>query len=197
MVVALAGRRIDASDAQRPRFPLANVDAVGERLRTLLARLKPSAIVCSAACGADLLALDAARKLEIRRRIVLPFDATRFRATSVVDRPGDWGALFDSLYEEARSRNELVILSHEGGGDQDAYAATNDRIIAEALALLKEQVGRRGAESSNDGPTAAVVWEGGSWGEGDLTAEFAALARKKGMRVVEVETLGKPEVRKI
>jgi hypothetical protein len=197
MVVALAGRRIDAPDAQRPRFPLANVDAVGKRLRTLLARLMPSAIVCSAACGADLLALDAARKLGIRRRIVLPFDAPGFRATSVVDRPGDWGALFDSLYEEARSRNDLVILSHEEGGDQDAYAATTDRIVAEAFALLKGQGGRRGAESSNDGPTAVVVWEGGSRGEGDLTAEFAELARKRGMRVVEVETVAKPEVRKV
>lgn len=197
MVVALAGRRIDAPDAQRPRFPLANVDAVGKQLRTLFARLMPSVIVCSAACGADLLALDAARKLGIRRRIVLPFDAPHFRATSVVDRPGDWGALFDSLYEEARSRNELVILSHGEGGDQNAYVATTDRIVAEALALLKGQGGRRGAESSNDGSTAVVVWEGGSRGEGDLTAEFAELARKRGMRVVEVKTFGKPEVRKV
>jgi hypothetical protein len=33
MVVALAGRRIDAPGAERPRFPLANVEAVAERLR--------------------------------------------------------------------------------------------------------------------------------------------------------------------
>jgi hypothetical protein len=195
-VVALAGRRIDASDAERPRFPLANVEVVGERLRILLADLKPSVIVCSAACGADLLALDAARRLGIRRRIVLPFDASRFRVTSVVDRPGKWDALFDSLYEEARSSNDVVVLSCTGEGG-NAYAAATERIITETLALAKEEINQEGAASSTGGPTAVVVWEGGSRGEGDLTAKFAALAARSGMRVVEVDTLGTPQVRRV
>ena len=69
MVVALAGRRVDAPDVERPRFPLANVEAVKKRLMALLADLNTSVIVCSAACGADLLALEAARRLRFRIRL--------------------------------------------------------------------------------------------------------------------------------
>lgn len=188
MVVALAGRRVDAPGAEQQRFPLENIDVVAGRLRTLLEDLKPCALICSAACGADLLALDAARTLGIRRRIVLPFDPSRFRATSVVDRPGNWGSLFDTLYEEARARNDLVIVSHEGD-DEEAYAAATERIIAEALELAKEEANRESVEPPDSQPMAIVVWDGRSKGEGDLTAEFAVLARENGMRVIEVETL--------
>ncbi len=191
MVVALAGRRVDAPDAERPRFPLANAQAVKERLSVLLADLNTSVIVCSAACGADLLALDAARRLGIRRRIVLPFEASYFRATSVVDRPGEWGPLFDSLYEEALSNGDVVILNYEGDNEV-AYAAATARIVTEALSLT-EEAASVGVGSPDGGPTAVVVWEGESRGEGDLTAKFAALAENSGMRVVEVATLGDPQ----
>jgi hypothetical protein len=188
MVVVLAGRRIDEPGAERPRFPLTNVEAVAERLQNVLADLKTEVLVSSAACGADLLALDAARTLGIRRRIVLPFDASSFRASSVVDRPGDWGPLFDLLYEVALSSNDVVILPCEGG-DETAYAAATERIVAEALTLAK-QPDLEGGRSPNGGPTAIVVWEGESRGEGDQTAKFVALAANSGMRVVEVATLG-------
>jgi hypothetical protein len=62
-VAALAGRRVDAADAAAPRFPLANVGAVRERLKTLLRAQGSAALVCSAACGADLIALDVAGAL--------------------------------------------------------------------------------------------------------------------------------------
>jgi hypothetical protein len=192
MVVALAGRRVDARGAERPRFPLTNIEAVAQRLRTVLADLEPEVLVSSAACGADLLALDAARTLGIRRRIVLPFDASRFRASSVVDRAGEWGPLFDSLYEEALSSNDVVILPYEGD-DEAAYAAATNRIVTEVLSLA-ERTNPEGIVSLGREPTAIVVWEGGSWGEGDMTARFAALAADGGMRVVEVATLGDPQV---
>ncbi len=178
---------MDAPDAEQPRFPLENVGLVARRLRSLLADTRPSAVVCSAACGADLLALDAARDMGIRRRIVLPFDGTRFRATSVVDRPGDWGPLFDELYNEAQTQGDLVLLSYEGK-DEDSYAAATERIVAEALKLAQEEADQEGLGASGNRPTAIVAWEGASRGEGDMTAEFAALAEKSGMRVVEVGT---------
>src|SRR5947209_320182 len=95
MVIALAGRRIDAPNAETPRFPLENREKVGNRIRDFLAEHGATALVCSAACGADLLALEAAEELGLRRRILLPFAPDRFRATSVTDRPGEWGPLFD------------------------------------------------------------------------------------------------------
>ena len=78
MVFALAGRRIDAAEAAVPRFPLRNAEAVSRRLRAVFEFHKPEALVCSAACGADLIALAEARPLLIRRRVILPFPRERF-----------------------------------------------------------------------------------------------------------------------
>lgn len=74
-VVALVGRRIDAVDTNESRFPLEAVPTVRRRLADLFVRERAVTIVCSAACGADLLALEEAERLGLRRRIVLPFSA--------------------------------------------------------------------------------------------------------------------------
>jgi hypothetical protein len=57
-VIALAGRRIDAIDAKAARFPLQAVPLVRERVSDLLQREHAKALVSSAACGADLIALE-------------------------------------------------------------------------------------------------------------------------------------------
>ena len=173
--IALAGRRIDPPDAETPRFPLANVALVRDRLRALFVERGADTLVCSAACGADLVALEAADALGIRRRVVLPFAAAMFRETSVTDRPGDWGPLYDRIVEAARRANDLVVLERagEGGG---AYEAANTRIIEEAAAIPGERF-------------ALIVWEGRSRGDDDATAGFAEGARRSGLTVDEVLTI--------
>lgn len=187
-VIVLAGRRIDAIGTENPRFPLKNVDRVAHRIHNLLDKLKPQVLICSGACGADLLALKTAYDLGLRRRIVLPFDGSRFRATSVVDRPGDWGTLFDTLFEDACNRNDLVIIS-SNSDDETAYAAVNERIITEAQTLATEYSTQDQAEISSDQIMAIIVWDGVPRGKDDLTAHFASQARKIGMSVLEIDTL--------
>ena len=180
-VVALAGRRVDAPGTEPPRFPLENVPVVRERLAELLARERAAALVCSAACGADLLALGEAERLGLRRRVVLPFAPGRFRETSVVDRPGDWGPLYDRVVEAARRAGDLVVLEGAGEGAA-AYAAANARILEEALALAG------GAPVPVGAALAAIVWEGRPRGPDDATQQFAELARGRGLAVEEVLT---------
>src|SRR5450432_2011251 len=93
MIIALAGRRVDPVHAKQQRFPAAskNVEIVRERIRIILQTEGATVLVSSAACGADLLALSEAGALGLRRRVVLPYDRKEFRATSVTDRPGEWG----------------------------------------------------------------------------------------------------------
>ena len=122
--IALAGRRIDAPDAETPRFPLANVPLVRDRLRAFFVERGAGTLVCSAACGADLVALEAAESLGMRRRIVLPFDPARFRQTSVTDRPGDWGPTYDRLVETARREGDLVVLEGAGEGGRPTRRQT-------------------------------------------------------------------------
>ena len=72
-VIALTGRQIDAPETDPPRFPLENIPMVRQRLVDMLAAERADALVCSAACGADLIALEEAERLGIRRCVVLPF----------------------------------------------------------------------------------------------------------------------------
>lgn len=193
MIVISAGRRIDEVDAKEARFPLENVDEVAEAIRSRLADLSPDVLICSAACGADLIALDAAAGLGIRRRIVLPFAPPHFRHTSVTDRPGnstwDWGAIFDDLIRLAVESDDLIILPPRDDGDETAaYVAVNRRIIDEARSLAEESDDQKKGGGERAQVRAVIIWEGSSRGEGDLTAELAALARKAGIPVEQVRT---------
>ena len=178
-VVAVAGRRIDAPDAAVHRFPLEHRDRVRQAIAAALSKQPVSALVCSGACGADLLALEAARALGIRRRMVLPFAVDRFRAVSVVDRPGDWGPLFDELVAVAGAHGDLVVLD-AGEGDA-AFAATNVAILAE---------GERLADATNTHRHALIVWDGASRGPDDLTDQFRVEAISRGWIVEEILTHG-------
>jgi hypothetical protein len=176
-VVCLAGRRIDPPAADPPRFPASRVEAVAKSIRGVLEERRATALVCSAACGADLLALEAAAALGLQLHVVLPFDRDRFRATSVTDRPGDWGERYDRIMDRAQRAGTVTIIDSAGGG-KSAYSVANEMI----LDVVTREMGAQCA-------CAVIVWEGASRGDGDLTAHFAARARARGLEVVEIRTL--------
>jgi hypothetical protein len=182
-VIALAGRRIDAPDTNPPRFPLENVPMVRQRLADMLAAERADALVCSAACGTDLIALEEAERLGIRRRIVLPFSPDRFRNTSVTDRPGHWGPIFDRIIAAAEFAGDLVILGDLEGDNDSAYAAANETIIHEAQALAQATSG--GAPHRG---IAVVVWEGAAREGTDATSGLLDLARRAGFEERSVLT---------
>jgi hypothetical protein len=177
-IVAVAGRRVDPVDADTERFPLRNRDRVRDALASRLSAVRPAALVTSAACGTDLLALEVAGGLGIRRRVVLPFGVDRFRKQSVTDRPGDWGPLFDIVVADVRAREDLVILAGLTDGDE-AYEQTNLAILTEGDAL---------AAAANAARVALIAWEGGTRGEDDLTDQFRKEAVSRGWSLEEVPT---------
>jgi hypothetical protein len=151
---------------------------VPERIRAMLQTHHAAGLVSSAACGADLLALSEARKLGLRRRVVLPFDRKKFRSTSVTDRQGDWGPVYDMLLNEVEKSGYLLVI--HANSKSNAYAEANHVILDEALSL---------AQQLQDRVTAVLVWDGKSRGEGDLTEEFGFYARNKSIPVVDAMTL--------
>lgn len=175
--MAAAGRRVDAPDADAERFPLRNRARVHAAIASALAASDASVLISSAACGADLLALDAAGSLGIRRRVILPFGPDRFRASSVTDRPGDWGPLFDTIVADAAARGDLVVLGTDDG--DGAYVLANHAILAEGDALAAAHPAAR---------VALVAWEGASRGAGDLTDQFRAEALSRGWAVEDIAT---------
>jgi len=174
-IAALSGRRIDATGAKRSYFPLEMADVVSTRLADLLLASNVGCLVCSAACGADLLALKAAESLGIRRRIILPFEKHRFKMASVVDRPGAWGEIFERVVAHAESTGDLIIL--EGTKEERAFSLATKRIITEATSMLASE------------HLAIVVWEGAPHEGLDYTDEFLTHALAARMTVHRVSTV--------
>jgi len=180
MIIALAGRRVDALDAKSARFPSTpeNLETVRKRILELLQAKRASTLVSSAACGADLLALSVAGSIGVRRIIVLPFEREEFRETSVTDRPGEWGSLYDAILDEVQKAGDLHILNLKS--ETEAYAETNHVIVDEAVSL---------GQKLRVPVTAVLVWDGRSRGKEDLTEEFGRYARSQKVAVIEVMTM--------
>ena len=177
-IVAAAGRRIDPWDATIPRFPSSAVRDTRRRIDDALVRHGASTLVTSAACGADLLALSSAADLRLRRRVVLPFASELFRRTSVTDRPGEWGPVFDEILLQLQAAGDVIILDESP--DDDGYSAVGEAILGEVERLAGE---------SGDRPVAMVIWDGRLRSGVDLTARFRESARRRGFEIVDVPTL--------
>ena len=177
-VAALAGRRIDAPGASVVRFPLAQRDRVRARLLATLRDRRVRVLVTAAACGVDLLGLDAAAEIGAARHVVLPFDRARFRRTSVVDRPGDWGPLFDVIVRDVEAAGWLTELSLDAE-DAGAFLATNVAMLDHAAEL---------ARALGLPLVAVVAWDGTPRDGSDVTLAFRDEARRRGLEVVELST---------
>jgi hypothetical protein len=177
-VLAVSGRRIDPDGADQPRFPAGNEALVALRIRNMMLSTTTKVVVCSGACGADILALEAAAQLGLGRRLVLPFGRQKFRATSVADRGEDWGRRFDAILQQLPGEH-IVELNLQQSSDQ-AYATANSEILDQAEGLASV-AGRR--------TLAMVVWNGLSRGPTDLTDQFRKLAVDRNLEVIPVSTL--------
>ena len=179
MIIALAGRRVDAANAAPPRFPAENGETVKRQITEFLQSHDALALVCAGACGADILALEAAGELGLRRRIVLPFDKATFRASSVVDRGGDWGERYDRIITEVEAAGDLIEFAHDKDEGQTYFTGNLD-ILDQAQWLASEL---------KTDAAALIVWNGESRGADDVTGHFKQEAEARGMGVAEVKTI--------
>jgi hypothetical protein len=186
LIVILSGRRIDAPDTHESHFPWKNIEAVSRRihqvLETLGSGLQTNHFISSAACGADLLGLQAAKALKFQCYIILPFERSKFRCSSVIDRGEGafpWGTIFDELCDEAHQSGTLHVLSSSLGGDR-AYTAVNQEIFRAAESIAQADSAQRVA--------AIVVWDGEPHSKEDVTADFYSRARSSNFQVSELNT---------
>jgi hypothetical protein len=179
VVTAVDGRRIDPPHPETVRFPASAVPAVKTAVKAFLEENEVRVVVASAACGADLLALEAARELGLRTVIVLPFDRARFRETSVVDRGRSWGPRYDAALAAADARGDVIVLEPPEGDDDAAYGRAAARIVDETV--------KRAQESGGHG-VALAVWDGRPRASGDTTKDFVESARAARLDVVSVST---------
>jgi hypothetical protein len=134
-VVAFCGHMIDAPGRGAPRFPAAMQERVRAALEERFAALAPAAAYGSAACGADLLCLEAARAAGCETHVVLPFPKEAFRATSVDFASGDWGERFERALAAADS--VTVASDHRASGSTATFEYAN--LLFTGMARLRAQ----------------------------------------------------------
>jgi Adenylate and Guanylate cyclase catalytic domain/MAP3K TRAFs-binding domain len=153
-VVAFAGHLIDAPGRATPRFPPALEAAAAGAIRERLARLDVGFGYASAACGADILFLEAVRDRRGETTVVLPYSAPEFERDSVDIVPGaGWSGRFRRELEAAR----------------DVVTASEHRIAAgdvsyEYGALLIEGLAGVRADELDSELVRLVLWDGRSGG---------------------------------
>ena len=126
-VIAFAGHMVDVPGRPVPRFPPALAPAVRAALQEQLAALHQPIVYTSAACGADLLFIEAALERGAEVNVVLPFDRDDFLRTSVAVGGDEWIARF----ELALTRATRVIMATE-----ESYLG--DDVLFEHAAMLLE-----------------------------------------------------------
>ena len=169
-VAILVGHMIDRPRRVSERFPSRQVGAVREAILRRLVKDDIKIGYASAACGADLLFLDALLELGGEAHVVVPYPVERFIEDSVDLVPGgEWVRLFRSILE----RSEVLVASKQRlavGGV--SYDYTN--LILHGLSVLhSDQLGAElhhmtvwdGRPGDGPGGTASTIarWQAGGW----------------------------------
>ena len=133
VVVAFTGHMIDTPDRVPPRFPASLAPAVERAVREWIAKLNQPVFYGSAACGADLIVIEAALAAGAEVNVVLPFERQDFIRTSVINGGEEWLARFDA----ALSRATRIIAATEERHLGDDVLFEHAARLVEGLTVLR------------------------------------------------------------
>jgi class 3 adenylate cyclase len=101
-VVMFSGHMVDRPGRTEPRFPPTLEPALAAAIRQRVGQLGVPIAFASAACGADILFLEAVLDLGGEINVILPYDREQFEADSVdLDGSGAWIPRFQAILERA------------------------------------------------------------------------------------------------
>ena len=109
-IVIFSGHMIDHHDRPVPRFPSYLELAVRNEIDRILNDLDAQIGYCSAACGSDILFIEAMLARDAEVNIVLPFDKDDFIQTSVQHAGSQWVARFHNAIEQ---KNRVSFVTKE------------------------------------------------------------------------------------
>lgn len=135
-VIAFSGHMIDSPGRATPRFPADIEPRVASALRETIARLGPSIGYAQAACGADILFLEALQDAGWQTQIVLPFAPSHFIKTSVSFAGEAWTRRFERV---AANATRVVIATEEAFlGDDVLFTHAANLIHGMAVLRARE-----------------------------------------------------------
>jgi len=179
-VLAFAGHLVDAPDRATPRFPAALAPSVAAAIGARLARMHLPVVYTSAACGADLIFIEAALAIGAEVNVVLPFDQEDFVRTSVA--PG--GDTWTSRFQHALSRAARVIMATEERYLDDDVLFEHAAMLLEGLCVL------RAAQLETSPSLLCVVDSAAPGGVGGTRASYQRWERNVGRpEVIELQPL--------
>lgn len=146
-VLAFAGHMIDGPEQTAQRFPERLEPVVAAALRKKMTELHLPVVYTSAACGADLLFIEAALACGAEVNVVLPFDRADFVRTSVAVGGGQWADRFDL----ALARATRIILATE-----ESYLG-DDVLFEHAFSLIQGLAVLRASQLQTDASLLCVL----------------------------------------
>ncbi len=148
-IVFFVGHMIDAPDRPRPRFPPEIEVAVRAAIDKELDTLGPSVGYCSAACGSDILFIEAMIDRGNEVNIVLPFATKDFLQTSVSLAGTQWERRFAAALKLA---------------DQVTYATEEpyleDKPLFQFANVIVGGMAAHRARARGSNPSLLAVWDG-------------------------------------
>ncbi|NES99087.1 MAG: DUF4071 domain-containing protein [Sphaerospermopsis sp. SIO1G1] len=148
--VVFTGQMIDQSERENPRFPAELEAQVYESICDRLATLDAKIGYASAACGADILFLEAILELKGEIHIVLPYEQEEFIKNSVDIIPNsNWKQRFNTLFAKA---NEVIVCSH--------HNLENNPVLYEYANRVIHGLGKMRAELLDTELLNLAVWDG-------------------------------------
>ncbi len=164
-VAAFSGHMVDSPGRTPPRFPPHLVGSVATSIEQAIREHGVEIGVAGAACGGDILFLEAMQRLGKETIIVLPHPVEAFRKVSVTDPAGEaWGKRFDTVVASA---SELIVLAPHLGED---LAYQFQGAVMAGISLQR-------ARAINGHAVGLALWDGlqgGVGGTGAVVEEWAA-----------------------
>lgn len=139
-VVVFSGHMIDTPERSNPRFPPELESQVYQAIRDRLIKLDARLGYASAACGSDILFLEALGELGGEMHIVLPYEPEEFIKKSVdIIADSSWRERFDRLIKRA---TEAIVPSHGNIAEESSviYEYTN-RVLYGLAKMRAEHLG--------------------------------------------------------
>ncbi len=172
-VAVFSGHTIDAPGRDAPRFPTRDEARVAQAIDAALTRHGVEIGVSAAACGADIIFLEALQRAGKETKVVLPHSIDVFRKVSVTDIGGEsWGRRFDNVLKHA---HDVIILAPHQGED---LAYQFQGAVMAGLAVLR-------ARAVDGHALGIALWDGEVGGVGGTST----VVKEWAQRGLEVELL--------
>lgn len=148
--ILFTGHMLDRPGRAQPRFPTSLQNQVALRIAEELEIARATDGFASAACGGDILFLEAMMARGGRIHVTLPCALEAFRKDCADIIPGaDWGVRFDHIVKAAHT---LEVL-----GEQ--YASDN-AVASECCNRIMVGLAERCARDKGEAPTVIALWDG-------------------------------------